>query len=113
MMLVMRFYLVLYLAKIIKTLIKILHKGSGGTIPGFIALSLYPKLLESPKINYSKGVILISGTNGKTTTSKIITHILASGGYKVNHNKTGGNIINGVASTVLADMSLLGRPTSA
>lgn len=108
----MRFYLALIVSKIVVLLIKISRKGSGYTWPGHIALILDPKFLAHAHFQYKKGILLISGTNGKTTTSKLVTHLLTSAGYSVTHNKTGGNILNGIVSTFIRDMSFLGRITS-
>lgn len=105
-------YIIVLLAKVTYHLIKVTHKGSGYTWPGYLALKLYPHLLASKHFSYKYGVVLISGTNGKTTTSKLLTHILKANGLLVNHNKSGGNILNGIASTFLMDMNLWGTVKS-
>lgn len=107
-----KLYLSLYLAKIVNTLIKILHLGSGFTWPGHIALTIFPDILKSSKFKFPYGVVLISGTNGKTTTSKLLTHILNYSGLKVVHNKTGANLLNGIVSEILLSMDLFGNHNS-
>ena len=106
------FYIILYLAKIANFFISILNLGAGYTWPGHIALALYPNILSHKKLDFPLGVVLISGTNGKTTTSKLLTHILESTDVKVTHNKTGANLLNGLVSATLLDMSLLGSHNS-
>lgn len=103
------FYLTLYLAKLTNLLIKIFNIGYGYTWPGHIALKINPNILSSKHINFPLGVVLISGTNGKTTTSKIITHIFEENGIKVIHNKTGANLINGIVSEILLSMNVWGK----
>lgn len=107
------FYLTLYLAKIVNFVINTLNIGAGYTWPGHIALALYPNILNNKKMKFPLGVVLISGTNGKTTTTKLLTHILESTDIKVTYNKTGANLLNGLVSAVLLDMDLYGRHDSA
>ena len=75
--------------------------GSGYTWPGHLALKIYPDVLKNKHFVFKKGVIVVTGTNGKTTTSKLITHILANAGNSVVHNTTGANLLNGVVSELL------------
>jgi UDP-N-acetylmuramyl tripeptide synthase len=104
----MRFYLALYSAKLINFLSKLFNIGSGHTWPGHFALQLCPDILNNSKMKFKSGVVLISGTNGKTTTSKILTHILENNNFKVVHNKTGANLVNGIVSEILLSMNLVG-----
>lgn len=108
------FYISLWIAKLARWLIKTfsLNKRSGFTWSGHIALKINKHLLSSPNIKYSKGLILISGTNGKTTTATLISHMLKSHGLKVVHNRTGANLINGIVSSILVDMNIFGIPKS-
>ncbi len=54
-------------------------------------------------------IILIAGTNGKTTTSKLVRTILEKDGKKVFQNEAGANLINGVASSLILNSGLNGR----
>lgn len=105
----MKFYLALTIAKLSNFFINLLKLGSGYTWPGHLALSIYPDILSHPKLKFPQGTILISGTNGKTTTSKLLTHLLESVNYKVVHNKTGANLMNGVVSAILLNMNIFGK----
>jgi lipid II isoglutaminyl synthase (glutamine-hydrolysing) len=100
------------ITKIINKTIQITGKGSGYTLPGHVVLKLFPSLLEKFTEFYPKGVVLISGTNGKTTTSKLTTHLLMSYGNKVCHNKSGANLVNGIVTSILLDTSFSGKPLS-
>ncbi len=106
----MRLFVSVLIAKLGYFLIKKLGLGSGYVWPGHIALIFYPNLLADKRIKYSKGIVFISGTNGKTTTSKLITHVLESNNYSVTHNKTGANLLNGIAASILLDFSLFKGP---
>lgn len=103
------FLLTLYLTKLINLVIKSFNLGSGYTWPGHIALKINPNFLSSSRIKFNKGIIFISGTNGKTTTSKLVTHFLTANGLTYTHNKTGANLLNGIATSILLDMDLFGN----
>jgi lipid II isoglutaminyl synthase (glutamine-hydrolysing) len=105
----MRFYIALYISKVIHLIIVLLNKGSGFTVPGHFALKIYPGVLRSNKLKFRKGVVIISGTNGKTTTAKLISHILSENGFKIINNETGANLLNGIASIVLLRTSPAGK----
>ena len=76
--------------------------GAGATWPGEIALSISPTLLRSVSGMFTKGVILVVGTNGKTTTSSMISTILIKQGHTLVHNTSGANLLNGVVSSCLS-----------
>ena len=95
----MRFGLAILVSKIVGFAISLSRRGSGSTWPGHVALKVHPRILKDFRFQFSKGIIVITGTNGKTTTAKLCHHVLGGLGYKVLHNKSGGNILNGIAST--------------
>jgi len=104
-----QFYIAFYLAKIVFFIIKVLKIGSGFTWPGHIALKVYPDILSDSRLSFKSGTILISGTNGKTTTAKLVTHVLEESGLKVINNRTGANLMNGIVSEILLNLDPLGR----
>lgn len=106
------FYIALITSKLINLIIDTFKLGAGFTWPGHIALKLKPDLISNDRFKYPKGSVYISGTNGKTTTSKLITHILKKNNYKVVHNNSGANLLNGVASAMLMDCDIWGNPKS-
>ncbi len=106
------FYLSLYIAHLTNLILRFFKLGAGMTLPGFYALKIYPQLLNNSKINFKNGVIVVSGTNGKTTTSKLITHILNKKGFKVLNNSSGANVLNGIASAILLNTSVTGKVKS-
>ncbi|MFZ5424416.1 MAG: MurT ligase domain-containing protein [Patescibacteria group bacterium] len=105
----MRFYIALYAAKITNFCINFFNLGAGYTWPGHVALKIYPKILQNPRIQFSNGIVLVTGTNGKTTTSKLIRSILARAKVTFTHNLTGANLLNGIVSATLLNMSLTGK----
>lgn len=104
----MNFFIVLF-GKILSKLIVLLNLGGGATWPGHIALVLNPKFIREILRGSKTKIILVAGTNGKTTTSKLIQHILETSGETTLHNASGANLINGIASSLILDSNLLGR----
>ncbi len=86
----------IWLAKLISFICKALHLGAGGTWAGHFALSLCPSLLRRLEDDLDGGSILITGTNGKTTTAKMLVSILEESGRSVVFNPTGANLLNGI-----------------
>ena len=86
---------------------KILQKfGRGGSLPGSIARKMNPNILKELKI-YGP-VILVTGTNGKTTTANMIADCLQKDGYRVISNRKGDNLREGITTTLLTNASLNG-----
>ncbi len=80
--------------------------GRGSSLPGEIALKIYPDILS--KIKLPPYVIAVTGSNGKTSTAEMITHILTSQGKKVVTNKEGSNLDAGIAAVLLYNCSFRG-----
>ncbi len=91
------------LGKVVSGLSKVFHFGAGGTWPGEIALILQPDIARNLARQLKKGVILIAGTNGKTTTALMIKTILEKQGDRVVHNASGANLTNGIVSALIKE----------
>jgi UDP-N-acetylmuramyl tripeptide synthase len=87
----------------------LLRLGAASVLPGEIARRLQPKVLPLLFGQVRRGVILVVGTNGKTTTSLLLCTILERQGWRVAHNATGANLINGLVTTLLENTNLLGQ----
>lgn len=85
-------------AKATSTLIKKLNRGSGVTLPGYVARIIDPKILSEMSGQIREKTIVTMGTNGKTTTNSILYHALKAEGKKVIINRTGANMLNGIIS---------------
>jgi UDP-N-acetylmuramyl tripeptide synthase len=103
-------YASLIAGKIIFKISKAFNLGSGSTWPGHFALKSDKNIIKKIlKKNSQLKVILIAGTNGKTTTTKALSHILKSQGVSVLTNSSGANLLNGLASILVLKASLLGN----
>jgi UDP-N-acetylmuramyl tripeptide synthase len=96
-------------AKTVTSLVRLLRLGAASVLPGEIARRLQPKALPMLFAQVRRGVILVVGTNGKTTTSLLLRTILERQGWRVAHNATGANLINGLVTTLLDNTNLLGQ----
>jgi UDP-N-acetylmuramyl tripeptide synthase len=78
-------------------------RGGGATsVPGKVLLRLEPRAIGLLGARLQRGSVLISATNGKTTTAAMAAAILAQDGVELVHNRAGANMAGGVASTLLA-----------
>lgn len=83
--------------------------GRGATnLPGRIANRICPDLLRH--LAKDVHVIAVTGTNGKTTTSRMIEQILKDNGYDYFCNKSGANLLNGVTAEFADNASVGGKP---
>lgn len=96
------------LGKAVKQAAK-LRGGGGSALPGLFVEKIDPSFVPNTLATLPKGVIVISGTNGKTTTTKIVVSLLESQGLTVFTNKTGSNFVRGVAAALLSDMTSTGK----
>lgn len=87
-----------------------LRLGGGTTLPGTVARRLAPAVLGQLSAALPHGVLLLSGTNGKTTTSRMLAEILRAAGERVLHNRAGANLITGLTATAIADANWRGHP---
>ncbi|WP_150306414.1 MurT ligase domain-containing protein [Planctomonas psychrotolerans] len=85
------------------------RRGGGSAIPGYVALRIAPRFLERTIADLPLGVIAVSGSNGKSTTTHMVAAILRAHDLRVFTNPSGGNLPQGIASAVLADADAAGR----
>jgi len=95
------------IGKVIFSLSRFLKLGGGSAAPGLYALKLDSKLV-SKLSNQIPKTIVVTGTNGKTTTSKMLAHFVANNSFKVIRNSTGSNLERGIASTLIQASNLAG-----
>lgn len=92
------FYLALIIARCAYMGIRLLNKSSGTSFVGMLTLKVCPDFLAHCSKYIKKKTITITGTNGKSTTSGLIAHILDTANQKVIHNLKGANMLTGVAN---------------
>lgn len=88
-------------ARAVGALARRLGRGGGTSLPGRVLIRLQPDAIERLAARLARGSVVISATNGKTTTAAIAAAILARARIPLVHNREGANMAGGVASTLL------------
>lgn len=102
-------FLLIVLGKLTKNISKRLNR-SGSTWPGHLALTINNNFIrEILRKNSDVKIVLIAGTNGKTTTTRALSHILEKQKISVLRNDSGANLLNGFASMLIDSSNLFGR----
>ena len=87
--------------KIVAFLSPLLRRGGGTSAPGVALLGLHPKAFSKLSESLEKGSVLISATNGKTTTTRFLSEILNDAGVACVSNTSGANLKSGVTTALL------------
>ena len=88
-------------ARAVAGLSRLVGAGAGMTVPGKLLSKLDPAAIDKLAARLPSGTAVVSATNGKTTTSAMAAEILRPR-YRLAHNRSGANLVSGVASTLLA-----------
>ena len=103
----LRTLLVIWIAKFAGFIIR--ASGRPGThTPGLIARKLHPGIIGA--VRHPARVVVVTGTNGKTTVSNLLAEALGAEGLRVASNRSGSNIAAGVATTVIGAVTWTGAP---
>lgn len=94
----MRGRLAIRMGKFAERMLRRWKAGSGGVLPGYLAGLVDPGILARLSAQVRKKIIVVLGTNGKTTVSSLLCHVLESEGNKVVINRNGANMRNGIVS---------------
>ncbi len=90
--------------------IRWLGRGGGTALPGVLSNGLDPDVLDKLAARVPGGCIVVAGTNGKTTTSRILAETLERAGFGVIHNRSGSNLVRGITAAFTEQVSLGGQP---
>jgi len=91
----------LAVARVLRVLSRTLGRRGGTTLPGRVLLRLEPRAIASLGKKLARGSVVVSATNGKTTTSSMLASVLEASGAAVVHNRAGSNMNWGVATALL------------
>ncbi len=101
--------LLIIFGKALSKFFRFTNLGNGSTWPGHIALRINKNFINEMIFNSRMKVILIAGTNGKTTTAKLIRTVLEENGKRVIQNQSGANLLNGIASVLILQSDISGK----
>ena len=88
--------------KVARTALQRLGRGATA-LPGIVALRVAPDAIASLSARLTHGTVCVSGTNGKTTTTRMLSDIVRAAGWAPVHNRSGSNLDRGIAAALLAD----------
>lgn len=78
-----------------------LGRGGGTALPGLVAHAVYPRVLRDLSAQLPEGSVMLTGTNGKTTSSRMLGSILEAAGLEPLHNRSGSNLERGLIATMV------------
>jgi UDP-N-acetylmuramyl tripeptide synthase len=104
------FYFSVPLGKLVRRVSRL--RGGGSALPGLVVEKIDPGFMARTLSTLPLGVAVVSGTNGKTTTTKMVVELLESQGLRVFTNRTGSNFTRGVAAALLGEVDWRGRLTA-
>lgn len=84
-------------------------RGSGTALPGLVVERLDPGFLAAALADLPQGVVVVTGTNGKTTTTKMVVALLRASGLKVFSNRSGSNFTRGIIAGMLGELDSHGK----
>lgn len=93
--------------KLAGTVSRVLRRGGGTALPGLIATAIDASVVRDLSAQLA-GVGLVTGTNGKTTTSRMLASILDQAHFQLLRNQSGSNLVRGVATSLVERAGLLG-----
>jgi UDP-N-acetylmuramyl tripeptide synthase len=91
------------------TLSRLTGRGGGTTFPGDVARAIDPRVLRKLARDLKGGAVLITGTNGKTTTARLVSSLLEGLPARVVANRAGANLIYGATAAAVARAGMDGR----
>lgn len=89
-----------------------MKRGGGSTVPGVVARRVDPEVLRKISGRLPLGSVAVTGTNGKTTTTRMVGGIFQEAGIGAVNNSTGANLVSGVTAALVSDAGAMGRPRS-
>src|SRR5437763_8377872 len=92
------------------TLSRRLGRGGGTVIAGHLVPRIAPGALRDITQLLPNGSVVVSGTNGKTTTTRLLSHILRGAGMQPIHNRAGANLLSGLFTAVAQGTDWQARP---
>jgi UDP-N-acetylmuramyl tripeptide synthase len=96
-------------ARAVGRLARATGRGGGTSLPGKVLTRVEPHAIERLAGRLTRGSVVISATNGKTTTAAMVSAVLERTGARLVHNHAGANMVGGVASALAAAARRGGR----
>lgn len=105
----MKYLPAILIGRLARFAIRLVRKGGGSALPGLILSKIAPGLLASTLSKFPDGLIVVTGSAGKSTTTKMLVGIARAHGKAVFTNPSTANILQGFFSTIVEQSNLLGN----
>ena len=97
------------IGRLVRTLVRIVRPGGGSALPGLVVSKIAPGLLARTLSKFPDGLVVITGSAGKSTTTKMVVAIARAHGKTVFTNPSTANIAQGFFSSIIERSSITGR----
>ena len=97
--------------RIVRTLARLRKPGGGSAVPGLVVNTIAPGFLANTLNSFPLGLIIVTGSSGKSTTTKMLVAIIRAHGVTVFTNSSTANISQGLSSALLERITASGRMT--
>lgn len=101
--------LALLIGRLVRFAVRLVRPGGGSALPGLVVSKLVPNLVYRTLGKFKRGLVIITGTAGKSTTTKMVVAIVRAHGVAVFTNPSTANIEQGFFSTIVKTGNLLGQ----
>jgi len=105
----MRYLAAIALGRLVRTAVRLVRPGGGSALPGLVLSKVAPGILGRTFAGFEHGLVVITGSAGKSTTTKMVVAIARAHGLEVFTNPTTANIRQGFYSSILERSNLLGK----
>lgn len=103
------YLLAILIGRIARFGIRLVRKGGGSALPGLILSKIAPGILRKTLAGFPQGLVVITGSAGKSTTTKMVVAIARAHGLTVFTNPSTANILQGYYSTIIEKSDVFGR----
>jgi len=105
----LRYLPAILIGRLVRFAVRLVRPGGGSALPGLVLSKLAPNLVFDTLKSFKQGLVIVTGTAGKSTTTKMIVAIVRDHGMKVFTNPTTANIEQGFFSTIIRHGNLKGK----
>ena len=105
----MRYLPAILIGRLIRFAVRLVRPGGGSALPGLVVSKLAPNLVSKTLESFPRGYVCITGTAGKSTTTKMVVAIVQAHGLEVFTNPSTANIEQGFFSTIVRTGNLTGK----
>lgn len=84
-------------------------RGGGSALPGYIVNKMAPGFIKNVVAQFEYGIVFVLGSNGKSTTTHMLTEVLRGHGLSVFTNPSGANLPQGISSALLSEVGVTGK----